>query len=294
MPTGPVMSTNPDQFSTWDRVTLARHPQRPRTLDFVSALCGDFIELHGDRRFRDDQALVGGLTTFRGHSLMIIGHQKGRTTRENLDRNFGMVRPEGYRKALRLMQHAAKFGLPILTFVDTPGADPGPKSEEHGQPFAIADCIYAMVEMPTPVISVVIGEGGSGGALAVGVANRVIMLENAIYSVASPEASASILWKDSGQAAAAAAAMRITAGDLLDLRLIDEVVPEQSPAHEEPEAIITATGDAIERHLIELNEIASGGEDGPQNLLQNRREKYRAIGHWIETGTTPATQKLPS
>jgi acetyl-CoA carboxylase carboxyl transferase subunit alpha len=260
-------------------VTLARHPQRPRTLDFVSRLCDPFVELHGDRQFRDDRAIVGGLATFRGHAVLILGHQKGRDTRENLERNFGMVRPEGFRKALRLMRHAAKFGMPILTFVDTPGADPGPTSEEQGQAIAIAECIAELCEVPTPVISVVIGEGGSGGALAIGVADRVIMLENAIYSVASPEASATILWKDSGQAPAAAQAMKITAGDLLQFGLIDEVVPEPTPAHDAPDDVVVATGDAIERRLIELTEL-NRGATGLKTLLDTRRSKYRAIGAW--------------
>lgn len=272
------MSAN-NHLSSWDRVTLARHPQRPRMLDFVSRLCEEFVELRGDRQFRDDRAVVGGLATFRGRGVVILGHQKGRDTRENLERNFGMARPEGYRKALRLIRQAGKFGMPILTFVDTPGADPGPTSEEQGQAIAIAECIAALCEIPTPVISTVIGEGGSGGALAIGVADRIIMLENAIYSVASPEASASILWKDAGQAAAAAQAMKITAPDLLAFGLIDEVVPEADPAHESPDDVIQATGDAIERRLIELLEL-SRGANGIKTLLDARRDKLRAIGEW--------------
>jgi len=273
------MSSSANHLSTWDRVTIARHPQRPRTLDFITRLCDPFVELHGDRQFRDDCAIVGGLATFRGRGVLVLGHQKGRDTRENLERNFGMARPEGFRKALRLMRHAVKFGLPIITFVDTPGADPGPTSEEQGQAIAIAECIAELCEVSTPVISVVIGEGGSGGALAIGVADRVIMLENAIYSVASPEASATILWKDPGQAPAAAQAMKITAGDLLSFGLIDLVVPEPTPAHDAPDDVIAATGDAIERQLIELTEL-SRGATGLKALLDARRSKYRAIGEW--------------
>ncbi|HEX2282966.1 MAG TPA: carboxyl transferase domain-containing protein, partial [Thermomicrobiales bacterium] len=198
------METDTTVMTPWDRVTIARHPQRPRMLDFVTALCDEFIELHGDRQLSDDRALVGGLGSFRGRSVMILGNQKGSNTRENLERNFGMARPEGYRKALRLMCHAEKFHLPLLTFIDIPGADPGPTSEEHGQAMAIAESIQALADLRVPSVAIVIGEGGSGGALALGLADRVLMLENAIYTVASPEASASILWKDATQAPAAA------------------------------------------------------------------------------------------
>ncbi|MFW6075700.1 MAG: acetyl-CoA carboxylase carboxyltransferase subunit alpha [Chloroflexota bacterium] len=268
-------------LQTWDRVMLARHPQRPRTLDVIGQICDEFIEFHGDRMFRDDAALIGGLARFNDSTVMVIGQQKGRDTRENLARNFGMVRPEGYRKALRLMRHAAKFQLPILTFVDTPGADPGPKSEEHGQAFAIADCIYALTDLPTPVISVVIGEGGSGGALAIGVADRILMLENAIYSVASPEASASILWKDAGKAAEAAEAMKISALDLQELGIADDVIPEEPPAHEDPVKAITTIGERIEHHLQELRDGVE--RDGVRRLIDQRRAKLRAIGEWQAT-----------
>lgn len=274
------MTADGRRMDTWDRVTLARHPERPRTLDFLAAMCDEFVEFHGDRLFREDRALVGGLATFRGCTVMIIGHQKGRNTRENLDRNFGMPRPEGYRKALRLMRHAAKFRLPVITFVDTPGADPGPKSEEHGQAFAIAECIAELISLPAPTISLVIGEGGSGGALAIGVADRIVMLENAIYSVASPEASASILWKDAGQAPTAAAAMRISAHDLLDLGIIDEVLPEPRPAHEAAAEVIQSAGDIIERRLDELFDLVA--ESGMNVLIDQRRERYRQIGVWHE------------
>ncbi len=251
-------------------------------LDFVNRLADSFVELHGDRHLKDDLALVAGPALFRGRSVMILGHQKGRNTRENLDRNFGMVRPEGYRKALRLIRQATKFRLPIITFIDTPGADPGPTSEERGQAIAIAECIYALAEHPAPIVSVVIGEGGSGGALAIGVADRIIMLENAVYSVASPEASASILWKDSSQAPAAAAAMGITADDLLRYNLIDGIVTEAVSANEDPETVIALTGHSIERHLIELAEIARTSEAGARAIRANRHERYRSIGYWQE------------
>lgn len=274
------MSAGRRPMDTWDRVTLARHPERPRTLDFVSALCDEFVEFHGDRQYREDRALVGGLANFRGRTVMVIGHQKGRNTRENLDRNFGMVRPEGFRKALRLMRHAAKFQLPVLTFVDTPGADPGPKSEEHGQAFAIAECIAELTSLPAPIISLVIGEGGSGGALAIGVADRIVMLENAIYSVASPEASASILWKDAGQAPTAATAMRISSHDLRDLGIVDEVLPEPTAANDEAGEVMNAAGDAIERRLDELFELVA--RDDIRTLIDQRRSRYRDIGVWYE------------
>lgn len=272
------MQTTP--LSAWDRVLLARNPNRPKTLSFVRALCDEFMELHGDRLMADDLALVGGVGSFRGRTVMVLGHQKGESTRENLERNFGMPRPEGYRKALRLMRQAEKFNMPLISFIDTPGADPGLASEENGQAFAIADCIAALTTLATPTIAVVIGEGGSGGALAIGVADRVLMLENAIYSVASPEAAAAIIWKDAGRAPEAAAAMRVGAADLLAFGLIDEVVPEDPPAHEDPLKAIAATGDAIERHLLELEELLRRGASGERALLDARFAKYRNIGRW--------------
>jgi len=280
-----------NERSPWDRVQIARNAARPHTLHYVNQLCSDFVELHGDRAAGDDQALVGGLAHFRGRSVMILGHQKGENTKENIARNFGMPKPTGYRKALRLMRHAEKFRFPIITFVDTPGADPGLTSEEGGQAFAIADNIYAMATLETPIVSVVIGEGGSGGALAIGVADRVLMLENSVYSVASPEAAAAILWKDAARAPEAAAAMRVTAPDLLSFGLVDDIIPEPTPAHEDPAATIVAVGDAIERHLDTLIELTA---DGPGALLQARYAKYRAMGRWTETQqaniTTPASQ----
>ncbi|MEZ4520256.1 MAG: acetyl-CoA carboxylase carboxyltransferase subunit alpha [Thermomicrobiales bacterium] len=269
--------------TTWDRVTLARHPQRPRALDFINALFEDFTELHGDRQYRDDRALVGGPARFGEKSVMILGNQKGRDTRENLDRNFGMARPEGYRKAMRLMRLGARFGLPLVTFVDTPGADPGPRSEEHGQAFVIAECIQTLTTYPAPVVSIVIGEGGSGGALAIGVADRILMLENAIYSVASPEASASILWKDAGKAPAAAEAMRISAPDLEELGLIDRIIPEEKPAHEDSATVFGNTAAALQHELNELIQtVSSQGETG---LIDARHDRFMQIGSWLESPT---------
>jgi acetyl-CoA carboxylase carboxyl transferase subunit alpha len=277
------MSVTP--LTAWDRVQLARNSNRPHTLNFIRALCEEFVELHGDRLFNDDSALVGGIGTFRGRSVMLLGHQKGETTRENLERNFGMPSPAGYRKALRLMRQAEKFGMPLISFIDTPGADPGLASEENGQAFAIAENIATLAALATPVIAVVIGEGGSGGALAIGVADRVLMLENAIYSVASPEAAAAIIWKDSGRAPDAAVAMRVGAADLLGFGLVDEVIREDPPAHEDPLKTIAATGDAIERHLLELEALLRGGARGERALLDARYAKYRAMGQWQESGT---------
>lgn len=268
-------------MTPWDRVTLARHPLRPRTLDFVNGLCENFIEFHGDRQHMDDRALIGGVAIFRGRSVMVLGNQKGRNTRENLERNFGMARPQGYRKALRLMRHAEKFHLPLINFIDIPGADPGPTSEEHGQAMAIAESIHVMADINVPTIAIIIGEGGSGGALALGVTDRVLMLENAVYTVASPEASASILWKDATQAPAAAAAMRITAPELLEFGLIDAIVAEALPAHEDTAGAITATGDTIEGHLTSLEDVLAA-DDGLQTLRNQRYDKYRKIGRWQE------------
>lgn len=268
------------QRTAWERVELARHPARPHTLDYLTDLLDDFVELHGDRRFGDDSAIVGGIGRFRGRSVVAIGHQKGSSTRDNLRRNFGMPRPEGYRKALRLMRLAERFQLPLLTFVDTPAADPGIGSEERGQALAIAENLAAMATLEVPIVSVVIGEGGSGGALALGVADRILMLENAIYSVASPEACASILWRDAARAPEAAETMRITAADLHAFGIVDEIVPEPVPAHEEPEPAIQRAGDAIERHLQEL--LERWASEGIRALLDARYDKYRRIGVWRE------------
>ena len=268
----------------WDRVKLARHPDRPHTLDYIEELMTDFVELHGDRTFGDDHALIGGLANFAGRTVIVIGHQKGRNTKENIHRNFGMARPEGYRKAERLMRHAGKFGMPVITFIDTPGAEPGIGSEERGQSTAIAESLLTMAGLRTTIVAVVIGEGGSGGALAIGLADRVLMLENAIYSVASPEASATILWKDVAKASDAASSMKITALDLYGFGMIDEIVPEAHAAHERPREVIAATGSAIRRHLGDLH-AQTRQENGMDELVRHRYEKFRRIGAWTETAS---------
>lgn len=269
-------------LTAWDRVKLARHPERPHTLDYVHALMDDFVELHGDRTFGDDPALIGGLARFGTRTVLVLGHQKGTNTRENISRNFGMPRPDGYRKAERLLQHAAKFGLPVVTFIDTPGADPGIGSEERGQATAIAQSLLTMADLPVPVVSVVIGEGGSGGALAIGVANRMLMLENAVYAVASPEGCAAILWKDASKAPEAAETMRITAHELLDFRIIDEVIAEAVPAHEQPGPAIAAVGQALERQLDQLEAASAQGIGRTAQLREDRYNKFRRIGAWRE------------
>lgn len=266
--------------TAWERVKLARHPERPHTLDYLAEITADFVELHGDRTFGDDQALVGGLARFRERSVLVLGHQKGGNTRENLERNFGMVRPEGYRKAERLLRHAEKFALPILTFIDTPGAEPGVGSEERGQATAIAESLLTMAGLRVPIVAVVIGEGGSGGALAIGVADRILMLENAVYAVASPEACAAILWKDTARAPEAAETMRITAEDLARFGVIDEVIPEPTPAHERPRETIAAVGAALARHLDDL--LAAFPNGAADALLEARYAKFRRIGVWRE------------
>ena len=271
--------------TAWDRVKLARHNDRPHTLDYLSDLTTDFVELSGDRSFGNDPAIIGGLAQLGGRTVMVLGHQKGRDTKENIARNFGMVRPEGYRKAERLMRHAEKFALPVVCFIDTPGAEPGIGSEERGQGTAIAESLLTMAGLRTPTVAVIIGEGGSGGALAIGMADRVLMLENAIYAVASPEACAAILWKDSAKAPDAAETMRITATDLYGFGLIDEIVPEEVPAHERPRPVIAATGAALRRHLTELVALTTS-PDGMETLLEQRYTKFRRIGAWQET-TTP-------
>jgi acetyl-CoA carboxylase carboxyl transferase subunit alpha len=276
-PTAP-QGERPPERTTWDRVKLARHADRPHTLDYLNELTLDFIELHGDRAFGDDRALIGGVARFGKTSVLVLGHQKGREMKENLARNFGMSRPEGYRKADRLMRHAEKFNLPIITFIDTPGADPTIGSEERGQGTAIAESLMTMASLRTPIVAVVIGEGGSGGALAIGVADRVLMLENAVYSVASPEGCAAILWKDAAKAPEAAESMRIAAPDLLRFGMVDEVIPEERPAHENPDAVIARTGEAITRHLASLIETVETA--GIDHLLDERYAKFRRMGAW--------------
>jgi acetyl-CoA carboxylase carboxyl transferase subunit alpha len=260
-------------LSPWQRAQLARHPKRPHTLDLFRLLLGDFVELHGDRVFGDDKAIVGGLGHFEGDPVVAVGHQKGRDTRENIARNFGMPHPEGYRKALRLMELGAKFGKPIITFIDTPGAYPGLGAEERGQAEAIARNLREMAGLDTPIVSVVTGEGGSGGALAIGVANRVLMLEHAIYSVISPEGCAAILWGDGSKAPEAAALMRITAPDLLKLGVIDGIVPEPvGGAHRNWAETAENLRGPLRDALWELRSLT--GEE----LVADRYEKFRKIG----------------
>jgi acetyl-CoA carboxylase carboxyl transferase subunit alpha len=264
-------------LTPWDKVQIARHPHRPHTLDYVRGFCEDFVELHGDRRFGDDAAITGGMARFDGRTVMIVGHQKGRDVRENVKRNFGMPRPEGYRKALRLFQHAEKFGFPVLCFIDTPAADPGTQSEERGQGRAIAENLLVMAGLKVPIIATVIGEGGSGGALAIGVGDRLLMLEHSVYSVAAPEASAAILWRDAAKAPEAARAMKITAQDLLSLQIADTIILEpEGGAHTDTTAIITAVGDTLRAQLDVVSRLDI------TTLLSQRYAKYRAIGHFQE------------
>src|SRR5213082_3391782 len=265
-------------LTAWQRTQLARHPKRPHARDYIRVLFEDFIELHGDRLYGDDAAIVSGLARFEGQGVVVIGHQKGRDTREKIGRNFGMPHPEGYRKALRLMQLAEKFGKPVLTFIDTPGAYPGLGAEERGQAEAIARNLREMAGLRTPIVAVVTGEGGSGGALAIGMGNRVLMLEYAIYSVISPEGCAAILWGDAGKAAEAAESMRITAPDLLRLGVIDAIVPEPvGGAHRDWDAAAVALRGVLREQLAALAALDA------DELMAGRYEKFRRIGAFEET-----------
>jgi len=264
-------------LSAWQRVQLARHPNRPFLLDYVKMIFQDFLELHGDRRFADDRAIVGGFARLETERVMLIGHQKGRDTKENLMRNFGCAHPEGYRKALRLMQMAAKFGAPIVTIIDTPGAYPGVGAEERHIAEAIAVNLREMALLPVPIVTVVIGEGGSGGALGIGVANRVLILENAYYSVISPEGCAAILWKDRANAPRAAEALKLTAKDLKELGLVDDVVPEPlGGAHRDPKLTAESLKLAVLHHLAELKTLT------PASLTTARYQKFRQMGPFAE------------
>jgi acetyl-CoA carboxylase carboxyl transferase subunit alpha len=258
-----------------EQVQVARHPRRPYSLDYIRRAFADWIELHGDRSFRDDQAIVGGWARLDGGSVMVMGHQKGRDIKENLARNFGMPHPEGYRKALRLMHLAEKFHRPVITLIDTPGAYPGIGAEERGQGEAIATNLREMARLRVPIVSVVIGEGGSGGALAIGVSDRILMLEHAIYSVISPEGCAAILWRSAEHRAEAAAALKLTSEDLRSLGVADEVIPEPiGGAHSEWDLTAARVREALIRNLAELRGL---GED---ELLKSRRAKYQQMGHW--------------
>lgn len=263
-----------------EQVQVARHPKRPYTLDYIDGIFTDWFELRGDRRYRNDEAIVGGWARLDGRSVMVIGHQKGRDMKENLRRNFGMPHPEGYRKALRLMKMAEKFGRPVVTLIDTPGAYPGFGAEERGQAEAIATNLREMARLRTPTLCVVIGEGGSGGALALGVTDRILLLEHSIYSVISPEGCAAILWRSAEQREQAANALRLTSSDLLALGVADEVIAEPpGGAHADPPSTMAAVAQAITRHLDEL------GAGETDRLLTERWAKYEALGTWTEPGT---------
>jgi acetyl-CoA carboxylase carboxyl transferase subunit alpha len=265
------------RLTPWEKVQVARHRERPYTLDYLQWAFSDFVELHGDRAFGDDRAVVGGPALLDGRSVMVIGHQKGRDTRENVDRNFGMPHPEGYRKAERLMRQAERMGLPVVTFIDTPGANAGLMDEERGQAEAIASSIATMLALRVPTIAVVIGEGGSGGALAIAVGDRIIMLEHAIFTVASPEAAAAILWRDSAKAPDAAQHMKITAQDLRKFGLIDQIVPEPvGGAHRDPAGAAEAVGGVIRSTVAELERMS------PEERLDRRYRKYRDIGFYLQ------------
>ena len=261
----------------WQRAQIARHQQRPYTLDYVNYLFTDFLELHGDRGFADDKAIVAGLAKYHGRPVAVVGHQKGRDTKQRLARNFGQPKPEGYRKALRVMQLAAKFGRPILSFVDTPGAYPGIDAEERGQGEAIARNLREMVRLPVPIIVTVTGEGGSGGALAIAVGDKVNILENSFYSVISPEGCASIIWRDATKAETAAAAMKITAKDLKDLGIVDEIIPEpDGGAHSDHEGAARLLDDVLDRQLVALTNQPT------RELLAARYEKFRKMGQFFD------------
>ncbi|RLJ69352.1 acetyl-CoA carboxylase carboxyl transferase subunit alpha [Salisediminibacterium halotolerans] len=262
-------------MAPWDRVQLARHTQRPTTLDYIKGLFTDFMEFRGDRLYGDDEAIVGGVAAFDNQPVTVIGHQRGKDTKENIRRNFGMPHPEGYRKALRLMKQAEKFGRPIICFIDTKGAFPGKEAEERGQSEAIARNLLEMSGFKVPVVSIVIGEGGSGGALALGVADRIYMLENATYSVISPEGAATILWKDAAHAQEAAETMKITAPDLKELGIIDDVIPEiRGGAHRNLEAQTSYIRNTLKQAIYDLN------KESPEELVHKRFIKFNAIGDY--------------
>jgi acetyl-CoA carboxylase carboxyl transferase subunit alpha len=264
----------------WQRIQLARHPERPYTLDYVRRLIDGWVEIHGDRAYADDQAIVCGFGEFRGIPVAVMGHQKGRTAEEKVKHNYGSPHPEGYRKALRVMRLADRFGLPILSFLDTAGAYPGIGAEERGQAEAIARNVEEMFRLSVPFIAVVIGEGGSGGAFGIGVGNKLLIQEYAYYSVISPEGCAAILWRDRAEAPRAAAALRVTPDELFKLKIADEIIPEpEFGAHRDYDGAAKLVGDAVERHLREILDVS------PDGLMQGRREKFLAMGEYIEGGT---------
>ena len=267
-------------LTPWQKTLVARHPARPYPLDYIQALTTDFVELHGDRKFSEDAAIVAGFADFRGRPVAVVGHQKGRDTKEKVRRNFGMPRPDGFRKALRVMQLAEKFGRPILSFIDTAGAYPGIDAEERGQAEAIAVNLREMSRFHVPIIVTVTGEGGSGGALALGIGDRILMLEHSIYAVISPEGCAAILWRDAARKRDAAEAMKLTAADLAEFRVIDEIVPEPpGGAHADPAGAFAAVGEAIERHLTQVAELTA------EERRERRYRHFRALGQFETTGT---------
>ena len=273
-------------LTPWQRVQIARHPKRPYTLDYIQMIFSDFVEFHGDRTFADDKALIGGFAKFEGQTFLVLGHQKGRDAKENIMRNFGSAHPEGYRKALRLMKMAEKFKQPVVVFVDTPGAYPGVGAEERGQANSIAFNIREMSRLRVPILIFVIGEGGSGGALGIGVGDRVLVLENAYYSVISPEGCAAILWKDRTKAPEAAAALKLTAKDLFELKLIDEIIKEPlGGAHQNPEETAEAIKTAIKKYSKELSGIEG------EALIGKRYEKFRKMGVFETMATAHLAQK---
>ncbi|MCF6138205.1 acetyl-CoA carboxylase carboxyl transferase subunit alpha [Pseudalkalibacillus berkeleyi] len=262
-------------MTPWDRVQVARHPERPTTLDYISILFTDFLELHGDRLYGDDEAIVGGIAKFHGKPVTVIGHQRGKDTKENLRRNFGMPHPEGYRKALRLMKQAEKFNRPVICLLDTKGAYPGMSAEERGQSEAIARNLVEMAGLTVPLICIIIGEGASGGALAIGVGNHVHMLENSWYSVISPEGAAALLWKDAGQAQRAADTMKITAPDLSEMGIIDQMIPEvEGGAHKDVRKQASLIEEVLQQSLSELSKLSS------EELVEHRYVKYKKIGKY--------------
>jgi acetyl-CoA carboxylase carboxyl transferase subunit alpha len=264
----------------WQRAQIARHPQRPYTLDYIGVLFSDFIELHGDRGYGDDKAIIAGLGKFHGRPVAVVGHQKGRDTKQRLLRNFGQPKPEGYRKALRVMQLAAKYGRPIFTFIDTQGAYPGIDAEERGQAEAIARNLREMARLAVPIIVTVTGEGGSGGALAIAIGDRVNILENSFYSVISPEGCAAIMWRDAAKAETAAAALKITPRDLKELGIVDEIVPEpDGGAHTDPEGAARILDEVLDRELVVLS------NQPVKDLLAARYEKFRRMGQFFDLGT---------
>jgi acetyl-CoA carboxylase carboxyl transferase subunit alpha len=268
-------------LTPWEKVHMARHPDRPTSLDYVSRF-DRFDELHGDRHYRDDQSIVGGFAFLRRRAVMIIGQQRGRDTKENLRRNFGMPAPEGYRKARRLAALASHLHMPIVTFVDTKGADPGITSEEHAQSEAIAMCLHEFTLARVPIVSTIVGEGGSGGALALAIADRLLMLEHSTYSVASPEGCAAILWSDAGKAEEAASRLKLTADDLARFGIVDEIIPEPlGGAHRDAGGVVTRVLDAIDAALKQLTELT------PERLLEERYRKYRRLGEWQTEGLEP-------